>query len=107
MGLFDRFFKRGINARVAEAKHDPDTVIIDVRSPEEYAEGHIEGTVNIPLERIAEAKDCFAGKHLLVHCASGARSDQAVAALKAAGVEDVENIGGIMSWTGPVVTGSK
>lgn len=104
MGLFDKFVVPGINAKVAEARKDPNAVVLDVRTSEEFASGHIEGAVNIPLDQIERAVPLYRDKHLYVHCASGARSKQAVAQLKAAGLTNVENIGGIMSWNGPVVT---
>lgn len=104
MGLFSRFVGPGINAKVAEAREDANAVVLDVRTREEYAGGHIEGAVNVPLDEIATATERFANNRLYVYCASGARSRQAVAELKAAGLTEVENIGGIMSWNGPVVT---
>ncbi|MDO4807735.1 MAG: rhodanese-like domain-containing protein [Coriobacteriales bacterium] len=104
MELFSKFVGPGINAKVAEARKDPNAIVLDVRTPEEYAQGHIEGAVNVPLDRIQEAVPLYGNKRLYVHCASGARSKQAVAQLKAAGLTNVENIGGIMSWNGPVVT---
>lgn len=106
MGFFDRFFEAGINAKVAEARKDPRALIVDVRSPEEYAQGHIEGTVNVPLDRIGGEAELFAGHRLLVMCASGARARQAVAELRDLGFSEVESIGGIMSWNGPVIRGA-
>ena len=104
MGLLSRFLESGINAKVAEARKDPNAIILDVRSREEFAQGHIEGAVNVPLDEISRAAELYGTRRLFVHCASGARSRQAVAELKALGVTDVQNIGGIMSWNGPVVT---
>ena len=104
MGLFDRFVGPGIHAKVNEAREDPNAVVLDVRTADEYARGHIEGAVNIPLDQIDRATTALAGRKLYVHCASGARSRRAVAALRAAGFTDAENIGGIVSWRGPIVT---
>lgn len=104
MGLFSKFIGPGINAKVAEARKDPNAVVLDVRTREEFAQGHIEGAVNTPLDEIERAVSLYGDKHLYVHCASGARSKQAVAQLEAAGLTNVENIGGIMSWNGPVIT---
>lgn len=105
MGLFSRFMRSDINAKVAEARRNPNAIVLDVRTREEFAQGHIEGAQNIPVEEISRAAVLYGDKRLYVHCASGARSDQAVAELKALGVTDVQNIGGIVSWNGPVVTG--
>ncbi|HLD38212.1 MAG TPA: rhodanese-like domain-containing protein [Candidatus Nanoarchaeia archaeon] len=71
-------------------------LIIDVRTAEEYKEGHIEGSLNIPLDEIGEAmtwlvKDVPA----VVVCASGSRSEVAVKILKANGFEKIYNGG---SW---------
>lgn len=104
MGLLDRFVGQGINALVEEARGNPNAVVLDVRTAQEYQMGHIEGAVNIPLDQIDRAATELAGKKLYVHCASGTRSRQAVAQLKAAGFADAQNIGGITSWRGPLVT---
>jgi rhodanese-related sulfurtransferase len=103
MGLFDRITGAGIQAKVDEARSDPNAVLLDVRTVDEYARGHIEGAVNIPLDQIDRAATELPGRKLYVHCASGARSRRAVDALKAAGFPDAENIGGIVSWRGPIV----
>ena len=104
MGLFSKFMAPGINAKVAEAQSDPNAIILDVRTSEEYARGHIEGAVNIPLNEIERAAQLYGNKHLYVHCASGARSKRAVAQLQALGVQNAQNIGGIISWNGPLST---
>ena len=64
-------------------------LIVDVRSPQEFAYGHIDGSVNIPLDTIA-SKVAFlstGGKPVITCCRSGARSGMAEKILKAAGVE--------------------
>lgn len=75
-----------------------DRIVIDVRTPAEYAEGHLEGAVNINLQsgtfgqQIANlAKD---GAYL-VYCHSGNRSAQAASIMKAAGFTDVLDGGSI------------
>jgi len=71
-----------------------DTIIIDVRSPLEYASGHVEGSVNIPLDRFVDAYANIIqdkGKQVVVYCASGARSGQAVQFLLAQGYANVVN----------------
>ncbi|WP_407343310.1 FAD-dependent oxidoreductase [Pengzhenrongella phosphoraccumulans] len=54
------------------------TLVLDVRSRAEYADGHLEGALNIPhlelRERLAEVRDVAAGREISVHCASGVRS---------------------------------
>ena len=74
--------------------------LIDVRSPGEYASGHIEGARNIPLGQIvSRAKDV--GRKdapVVVYCRSGMRSAQAKSKLEAAGFTRVYNLGGMSRW---------
>ncbi len=71
-------------------------LIIDVRTGEEYKEGHINGSLNIPLDEIGKAM-LWLQKDVptVVVCASGSRSAHAVMILKANGFEKVYNGG---SW---------
>lgn len=64
-------------------------VIIDVRSPAEYASGHIKGSTNIPVNIIQAKAAEFKkkGKPVITVCLSGARSGMAQSALSRAGVE--------------------
>jgi rhodanese-related sulfurtransferase len=62
--------------------------IIDVRSPMEYAGGHVEGSINIPLQNIPEYLTNRTATHPIVFCcASGGRSGQATAYAKEQGVD--------------------
>lgn len=63
--------------------------IVDVRSPMEYEGGHVEGSINIPLNTIPSHVDNFKeeGKALITCCASGARSGQAAQFLEQNGIE--------------------
>ena len=71
-------------------------MIVDVRTPEEFKEGHIEGCLNIPLDKIGEAMGWLQKDvPTVVVCASGSRSARAVAVLQANGFEKVYNGG---SW---------
>lgn len=64
-------------------------VIADVRSAQEFAAGHIEGSVNIPLGEINEKTDMLLkrGKPVITCCRSGTRSGLAESMLRAAGVD--------------------
>ena len=63
-------------------------LILDVRTPREFAQGHAEGALNLPLDRIAqEAGRLDKRQPLLVCCASGARSAVAASQLRAEGFE--------------------
>ena len=71
-------------------------LIIDVRTPEEYKEGHIEGSLNISVDKIGEAMSwLIKDVPVVIVCESGNRSAHAVTILKANGFEKVYNGG---SW---------
>ena len=105
MGLFD--FLRGpdINAGVEKYKSTKGAVLLDVRTEEEFAQGHVQNAVNIPLQEISKVTERIADKStpLFTYCLSGARSSQAAAIIKRMGYTDVTNIGGISSYRGKVV----
>lgn len=62
--------------------------ILDVRSKDEYASGHIKGSMNIPLDQLAgQMKKLPKGKPVVACCLSGGRSGRAVDMLKAEGIE--------------------
>lgn len=77
--------------------------IVDVRSPGEYASGHLPGSVNIPLDRITrslpELRRAAEEKELLMVCASGARSQTAAKTLAGHGISAVSLTGGTRSWS--------
>ena len=82
-------------------------IILDVRTEEEYDEGHIPGAINIANEDIGtdelpELPD--KDQMLLVYCRSGRRSKEAAGKLAALGYTQVLEFGGIMTWTGEVIT---
>ena len=69
-------------------------VFIDVRSPAEFAAGNRPGSLNIPLDDIANAaKKLDKTKPIVLSCASGARSGIALGILKGLGFKDVVNAG--------------
>lgn len=72
--------------------------IVDVRTPDEFADGHVPGSVNIPLDQLPDRLDEVRGMQapIVLCCRSGARSGAALGLLKAAGVEEVSNGGGWM-----------
>jgi rhodanese-related sulfurtransferase len=75
---------------------DQGATILDVRTSQEFAQGHAPGSRNIPLDRLSDhLADLDRTKHLLVCCASGARSAAAKAMLDKAGFARVDNAG---SW---------
>ncbi len=106
MGVFD--FLRGpdIDQGIKEYGETHGAVLLDVRTPQEYRQGHIPGSKNIPLQEISRVSGEIGGKDtpLFVYCQSGARSRQAVDTLRRMGYVRVKNIGGIAAYTGKVET---
>ena len=104
MGVFDLFAKRNMDEGVEEFRRTPQAVLLDVRSRQEFQEGHIPGSRNVPLSSLGEAAGLAEDKEtpLFVYCYSGARSGQAVHVLRRMGYANVKNIGGIAAWTGEV-----
>jgi rhodanese-related sulfurtransferase len=71
-------------------------LIVDVRSPAEFAGGHVKNSINIPLEKIAsKAEEFKLHAHIIVCCRSGNRSGMAERTLKSKGLKNVSNGG---SW---------
>lgn len=105
MSFMDLFRRPDINKGVEEWKGNHDAVLLDVRTADEYREGHIQGSLNIPLQNIQAVKNHIPDldKPIFVHCLSGARSAQAVSMLKSMGYVNVTNIGGINAYRGKVV----
>ena len=70
--------------------------IVDVRTPAEFGEGHVKGSVNIPLDQVQQQLNQFKDKsQIVVCCRSGARSSQAKSILEQNGITNVINGG---SW---------
>jgi rhodanese-related sulfurtransferase len=75
-------------------------VLVDVRQPEEFAAGHIDGAVAMPLDTVPAAyKNLPKGVKLVVYCRSGHRSAKAVSFLVSHGYENAVSLdGGITAW---------
>ncbi len=74
-------------------------VLIDVRTPGEFAEGHVPGAKNIPLDQVLSRIDELPdGEEVYLVCRSGSRSARAAAALSAKGLKTVNVKGGTMAW---------
>lgn len=105
MSLFSGIFGPSINELAVQARETPGSVMIDVRSPEEYRDGHIEGALSIPLVSIpvtAAKRLPDKSAPIFAYCLSGARSAQAVRELERQGYTNVVNMGGIGRWSGPL-----
>lgn len=102
MGFFDFLKGPDIDQGVQEFRETSGAVLLDVRTPQEYQEGHIPGSVNAPLQTLGGENTLPADLNtpLFVYCHSGARSGQAVRLLARMGYANVKNIGGIAAYTG-------
>jgi rhodanese-related sulfurtransferase len=83
----------------AEATRATDTVLIDVRTPEEYREIHAQGALNCPLPSLASCLSKLAHfKTVYVICQSGGRSARAVTELIAQHINAKNVSGGTLAW---------
>lgn len=89
---------------------DGAVVVVDVRTAREYAEGHVPGAINIPVESLGGARPSQlddADAQLIVYCRTGVRSKQASDQLVSLGYAHVNDMGGIVDWHGKTVTGTE
>ncbi|WP_444659518.1 rhodanese-like domain-containing protein [Caproiciproducens sp. R2] len=89
-------------------EENPDLLLLDVRTPEEYREIRIPGSRLIPLNELEQGiKKAVPDKsrEILVYCLSGARAAAACRRLSAMGYTRVGNMGGIRSWPYQTVSG--
>lgn len=98
-----------ITAADAKALMDEGGVtVVDVRTQQEYADGHVPGAVNIPNEDITTTPPDGLNKDdtLIVYCRTGVRSKQASDKLVSMGFTNVNDMGGIVDWTYDTVKGT-
>jgi rhodanese-related sulfurtransferase len=74
--------------------------LLDVRTPGEFASGHLDGALNIPVDQLSArlAEVGPAERAVVVYCRSGARSARAAGILKAAGYARVADLGSMSRW---------
>ena len=86
---------------------EPDWVLVDVRRPDEFNEGHIQDAINIPNEEITDSMPpALPDKNqmILIYCRSGNRSKEAAQKLADMGYTNVYEFGGINTWEGEIVS---
>lgn len=95
----------------AQVIEDPSIVILDVRTPEEFAQGHIAGSINIDVSNsnfVSEVSKLDKTKTYAVYCRSGNRSEVATAEMEKLGFTSLYNMtGGAIDWSAagyPLVT---
>lgn len=109
--ISDRGYQQiGMDEAIEMMKEEQDYIILDVRTPEEYAEKHIPNAINVPNETIGE--DVIPElpdeeQLILVYCRSGNRSKQASDKLVSLGYTNVYEFGGINDWPGETVSEQK
>jgi phage shock protein E len=86
LGFIKKLFGQGVDLI---EKMSEGAIIVDVRSPGEYAGGHVKGSKNIPLDKISGKMETIKkwNKPVITCCASGMRSGSAASILKQNGVE--------------------
>ena len=104
MGLFDFMKRPDMGQELERFARTPGALLLDVRTEEEYAGGHIPGSRNVPLGTLGRAElPADPETPLFVYCLSGARSRQAASVLWRAGYAHVTDLGGICNYRGKVV----
>ena len=104
MSIFGFFKHPDINKGIKQYAETENAVLLDVRTPQEYREGHIPGSKNVPLQQLDKISSVAENKDipLFVYCYSGGRSRQVTAMLQHMGYTNVQNIGGIGAYQGKV-----
>ncbi len=87
---------------IQENKGNPDFIIIDVRTPQEFSDGHLEDAINLNFNSDTfreELEKLDKDKTYLIYCRSGNRSASAAAIMQELGFREVYDMGGIIDWT--------
>ena len=92
----------------ASPQHDTSIVILDVRTPEEFREGHLPNAILMDYyadDFRAQINKLDKNARYLVYCRTGRRSSDAIRMMRMDGFKSLQNMdGGIVQWTGPIVT---
>lgn len=105
----------GYNARIGQElameimADNPHSIILDVRTLEEFNEGHIPNAISLPVDEIENAIIHMIpdrGEIILVYCRTGIRSANAAVILVEMGYHNVFDFGGIVDWPGEIITPS-
>ena len=94
-----------IDEAVTMMRDEKNYIILDVRRPDEYAEGHIPGAINVPNEEIGTAEIAALpdkSQLILVYCRSGRRSKEASEKLVKLGYTNIVEFGGILDYKGEI-----
>lgn len=96
LGITGCFIYGIAGKEVIRQKISAGALVVDVRTPEEFARGHYKGSINIPLKELPQRLNEFGPKNapLVVYCRTGNRSGKAKSILLQNGFSDVTNGGG-------------
>ena len=104
-GSANSYRQISMDEAVKMIKNEKNYIILDVRRPDEYAEGHIPGAINVPNEEIGTAEIAELpdkSQLILVYCRSGRRSKEASEKLVKLGYTNIVEFGGILDYKGEI-----
>ena len=104
-GSANSYRQISMDEAVKMMKNEKSYIILDVRRPDEYAEGHIPGAINVPNEEIGTAEIAELpdkSQLILVYCRSGRRSKEASEKLVKLGYTNIVEFGGILDYEGEI-----
>jgi len=98
--LYQRFSAVRISGGEARELVADGAALVDVRSPEEFSGGHIDGAINIPVQELSGRMGELGDKtgEVVLYCRSGSRSAMAKRMLEGNGFTNVHDLGGIGRW---------
>lgn len=75
-------------------------LLVDVRTPQEFAAGHMNGAINVPVQTINDLTQIATDTNqpIVLYCRSGARASSALRTLQAAGYTQMHNLGAMQNW---------
>jgi phage shock protein E len=90
----------------AAHKTNMDSILLDVRTPEEFGSGHLPGAINININGFdfhEQVDELDPNTEYFIYCRSGARSATACRYMQSKGIKNVHNlVGGILAWRGDI-----
>ena len=90
----------GVTGSEARSLVESGAQLVDVRTPNEFNNGHIPGAVNIPVQELESRMGELQSKNqpIVLYCRSGVRSSRAASMLKSAGYTEVHDLGPMSRW---------
>ena len=100
MSFLGTLFGRGVGPGEAKRLAAAGALLLDVRTPAEFAQGHLPGALNIPVVELPDRLAELGGpdRDVVVYCRSGMRSARAATVLRRAGYRAVHDLGAMNNW---------